>query len=553
MITNEGTPLTREDIPRSTKGPGLIPQMLPSQIEKLLKGYKKCNSRVQGDIPRELVNPCAKKLAEALTQIYNASFLNKAWPRKWKSETIIPIPKTHSPGNFDDIRPISMTTLWSKMLESLVAGFTLEESAGNWKNDQYGGRKGSSTDHVLVELWDKVLTGLEKGAKAVVLSAIDFSKSFSRCTYQEILSAYKRLGLSDWCIEMHAAFLMDRTMRVKIGNILSDHKPVTGGAVQGSVLGVMDHNAVLEGINDNIDQDMFKYVDDLTMEETVSGSIPCLIDRNDNGTESHLFRPTQTQESFDQLTEECANKGLKINAKKTQLLTISSSRNSNSAWIKLNDGSALHSSDTLKLLGFVFNTSPNVHSQFKHIVDRAASRTFVLRRLAGVNTDRLKDVYCSVIRSVLEYSSVTFGPMLTKYEKNQMERIQKKCLRTIYGPNKTYEQLLEESGLKTLETRRNNALIKFAQKASKNPQFEHWFPLNRNRSSNRNSKIYEEKLARTDRLYRSPLFTMRRLLNQSPEKTPNNEPCYSDLSHFCLLYTSPSPRDRQKSRMPSSA
>ena len=27
----------------------------------------------------------------------------------------------------------------------------------------------------------------------------------------------------------------------------------------------------------------------------------------------------------------------------------------------------------------------------------------------------------------------------------------------------------------------------------------------------------------------------------------------NDLSHHCLLYTSPSPRDRQKSRMPSSA
>ena len=27
----------------------------------------------------------------------------------------------------------------------------------------------------------------------------------------------------------------------------------------------------------------------------------------------------------------------------------------------------------------------------------------------------------------------------------------------------------------------------------------------------------------------------------------------TDKSHYCLLYTSPSPRDRQKSRMPSSA
>ena len=28
---------------------------------------------------------------------------------------------------------------------------------------------------------------------------------------------------------------------------------------------------------------------------------------------------------------------------------------------------------------------------------------------------------------------------------------------------------------------------------------------------------------------------------------------FSELNEFCLLYTSPSPRDRQKSRMPSSA
>ena len=29
--------------------------------------------------------------------------------------------------------------------------------------------------------------------------------------------------------------------------------------------------------------------------------------------------------------------------------------------------------------------------------------------------------------------------------------------------------------------------------------------------------------------------------------------CQSKLTYICLLYTSPSPRDRQKSRMPSSA
>ena len=51
---------------------------------------------------------------------------------------------------------------------------------------------------------------------------------------------------------MHAAFLSNRRMRGKIENLLSEEKVVTGGAVQGSILGVLDHNVVLEYIDDEM-------------------------------------------------------------------------------------------------------------------------------------------------------------------------------------------------------------------------------------------------------------------------------------------------------------
>ena len=156
--------------------------------------------------------------------------------------TVVPIPKVPTPLGFNDIRPISMTPLWSKLLESYVATYTLLETGHNWKANQHGGRKNSSTDHVLVQVWDTILSELDASKdrpKASVVCGIDFSKSFSRCSYQQILDSYVRLGASQWLIDMHAAFLRDRSMHVKVGNVLSAAFPVTGGAVQGSVLGCL--------------------------------------------------------------------------------------------------------------------------------------------------------------------------------------------------------------------------------------------------------------------------------------------------------------------------
>ena len=286
-----------------------------------------------------------------------------------------------------------MTTLWRKVLKSYVATFTLQETSKNWKNNQYGGRKGSSTDHILISLWNDILSGLdaargEEKSKSVVLTGIDFSKSFSRCSFQEILMAYyKRIGLSDWGLSMHAAFLTNRQMRVKIGNILSEEKKVTGGAVQGSVLGVLDHNAVLEFIDEEIDQNIYKYIDDLTLSEEIPQSTDSIID-NTGGIQTHYFRPDNTQVAFDKLYEGCNDRGLKINENKTQLLSISTNSYKTKAWIRLNNGTVMYSGDSFKILGFTFSEYPNVNAQIDYILSRAGSCFFVIRHLASLEVNK---------------------------------------------------------------------------------------------------------------------------------------------------------------------
>ena len=93
----------------------------------------------------------------------------------------------------------------------------------------------------------------------------------------------------------------------------------------------------------------------------------------------------------------------------------------------------------------------------------------------------------------------------------------------MYGYNKSYAELLEESGLQTLKSRRESALLRFANNCLTNPNYQHWFRENQNpRCSQRNPTRFEEKLARTSRLYNSPLYTARRALNATPFDPPDD-------------------------------
>ena len=194
----------------------------------------------------------------------------------------------------------------------------MHETRDHWKGTQHGGLKGSSTEHVLIATWDKILRNLESNTncKAVVLTALDFSKSFSKCTYKEILEAYSRLQASQWLLDMHRAFLEERTMVVKVGTTISDPVRITGGAVQGSLLGILDHNAVLESLDDDLlGIHIAKYVDDITIIEPVSKDIAVKEDLS-NSRPLHTFQPPHAQIALDTIATRAKDKKMQINKKR---------------------------------------------------------------------------------------------------------------------------------------------------------------------------------------------------------------------------------------------
>ena len=142
---------------------------------------------------------------------------------------------------------------------------------------------------------------------------------------------------------------------------------------------------------------------------------------------------------------------------------------------------------------------------------------------ANINCDVLCRVYQIMLRPLLEYCHVIYNSMLSKEQSEKLESLQKRALKIVYGFGFTYEDLLTKAGMQKLQERREDACLKFAKKLSSSDRFRSYFPLNDQcRQVTRNKKTYIEEYARTSRLYDSPLFYFRRILNACNDEDEEN-------------------------------
>ena len=151
-------------------------------------------------------------------------------------ETVSVIPKNPAPANLAELRNLSCTPLFSKVLESFI--FDRLKDKIKLSNKQYGGVKGVSTEHFLIDSWNTILTAIEEKDTAANHISVDFSKAFNRMNHFHCLEALTDLGADEDAVDWVACFLYGRTMSVKISDTLSKSRTVPGGSPQGSILGI---------------------------------------------------------------------------------------------------------------------------------------------------------------------------------------------------------------------------------------------------------------------------------------------------------------------------
>ena len=107
------------------------------------------------------------------------------------------------------------------------------------------------------------------------------------------------------------------------------------------------------------------------------------------------------------------------------------------------------------MLGVTISDDFKWNDHIFDVISKAAKRLYLLRQLkrAGICASDLVLLYCSTIRSVLEYACQVFHFSFPSYLSEELERIQKRALRIIF-PSASYNSAVKEAGIPSLYDRR---------------------------------------------------------------------------------------------------
>jgi len=383
-----------------------------------------------------------EKLSGPVCAIFNASVREGFVPPCWKEAHVIPVPKIHPPKAIEsDLRPISLTATLGKILESFVGAWILERIENQLDSHQYGGLRGRSTTHALVDALHHWHSAVDKG-QSVRTVFIDYAKAFDHVDHNILVAKMIAFGLPDVIIRWICSFLSDRRQRIKIGNVLSDWQLISAGMAQGSYLGPLTFIILIDSLKSACLT--HKFVDDTTLSE--------ILDK----------RSTSMMQQFvDELIEWSRQHAMSVNGRKTKEMLIGLIRKEPPSPLVLN-GAVIDRVKSFKLLGVHISDDLKWSHHIDAICSKAASRLHFLKLLArsGASQEDLVCFYTAVVRPILEYACPVWHSSLTVAQVDALESIQKRAMRRMC---KTTDHKLAciYLGIDDLHSRREHLTLSF--------------------------------------------------------------------------------------------
>ena len=249
------------------------------EVRNIIHSLKN-SSAGHDEFPTFVGKLCVDSYIEPLTFLINSSLKTGVFPSELKLARVVPIFKAGDSSALTNYRPISVLTFFAKVFEKIVYNKLLNFISDNniLYDNQYGFRKGRSTQQAIITLVDKIAKSQDIGDIVITL-LIDLKKAFDTIDHRILLRKLYSYGIRGSMLKWMESYLTDRSQYVVFDGKVSETRSIECGVPQGSILGPL---LFIISVNDicNVSPMLFKilYADDTCV--LISGNhLNDLIDR----------------------------------------------------------------------------------------------------------------------------------------------------------------------------------------------------------------------------------------------------------------------------------
>jgi len=412
-------------------------EITPDMILKKLQRLKVSKSPGPDGFHPRVLKETAVQITLPLTILFRKSLDTGQLPGDWKLGHISPIHKKgnrRTPGNY---RPVSLTSVIGKVLESLIRGVLVEHMLSNhlFTDEQHGFVPGRSCMTQLLLVMEEWVDILEEGYPMDVIY-LDFRKAFDSVPHQRLLNKLQAYGIKGKLLAWIRNFLTGRRQRVVYDGEKSEWSDVMSGIPQGSVLGPVLFVIFINDLPSVVKSAMKVFADDTKVYNCV---------KEDKGVE-------ELQADIESMARWGDKWQLPFNTGKCKSLHLG---RTNSRHVYTLNGNDLEQVHQEKDLGVVIDDRLKFHTHTTGAVNKANQILAVIKKsFMHLDSVTVPLLYKSIVRPHLEYGNLIWGPHY-KLDQLAVERVQRRATKLVPElKERPYEERLRRLHIPSLYYRR---------------------------------------------------------------------------------------------------
>ena len=412
------------------------------QVAKKINSLNVSKSPGPDNLHPRVLKEIVNEICQPLTILFNASIKLSTIPQEWKLADITAVYKKGDRNVCGNYRPISLTSIICKILESIIRDKLVEHMKINKliSNKQFGFLKGRSATLQLLNViddWSKILDSGE----IIDVIYTDFQKAFDTVPHRRLITKLKSYGIEANLVNWITSFLTNRKQRVKVNGIASSWANVLSGIPQGSVLGPILFVIYINDIVDNLTGTAYLFADDMKIYNVIRDEEDCVC----------------LQKDIDMLLEWTDKWLLRFNVSKCKVVRIGKCIGDHHDYY-MPSVSGMHKlelSKSEKDLGIIIDSELSFDGHIHEVIKKANRLIGLIKRnFNHLDVKSFVMLYKSLVRSHLEYGQSVWSPYLVKHI-DALESVQRRATRILPKlKNLTYAQRLRILQLPTLAYRR---------------------------------------------------------------------------------------------------